>query len=254
VYASLDGWVANQAGTAAGIFNQSAGPANGGIANYFKLGRTAASAQLGAYLAQQAVTSIDSVYLAGQQVTLSFTAYAGANYSAAGGLMSANVFTGTGTDQSAATIQSWTGVANPLALSQALTTTPTRYSITGTLAAATNQVGISFGYIPVGTAGADDNLYISNVQLEMGAYATPFETKTDAMEDILNRYYLRVFPCFVGIVTTSPTTLLATMRSTPTVTANGSPVGFASTGTSSEAIIIGQTTPALQTITATAQL
>jgi hypothetical protein len=250
-YGSLDGYVANQAGTAAGIFNQSAGPANGGIQNYAKLGRTAASAQLGAYLAQQALMTADSIPLAGQTVTLSFVAYAGANFS--GTAFNANVYTGTGSDQSAATMQAWTGVANPATVAQAITTTPTRYSVTGTIAAAATQIGISFGYTPVGTASGDDNVYFSNVQLEVSPVATPFETRSDAIEDLICRYHLKIFPAFVG-VTALPITILATMRATPTVSANGAPAGFASTNTSAEAIIISQTTAALQTITATAEL
>lgn len=252
-YGSMDGWVAYQAGTAAGIFNQVAGPATGGINNYAKLGRTAASAQLGAYLAQQALMSTDSIPLAGQTVTLSFVAYAGANYSAATSLFNANVYTGTGTDQSSATMQAWTGVANPATVAQAITTTPTRYFVTGTIAAAATQIGVSFGYTPVGTAGADDNVYFSNVQIEIGPVATPYEIRSDAMEDNICRYQLRIFPAWVT-ATGSPTTILATMRTTPTVSASGTPAGFASTSTNAEAILISQTTPALQTITATAEL
>jgi hypothetical protein len=145
-------------------------------------------------------------------------------------------------------------VANPGTKAQVITTTPTRYSVTATLAAATTQIGIAFGYTPVGTAGGDDNVYISNVQLEQGPVATPFETRLDATEDLICRYHLRIFPAFVG-ATALPITILATMRATPTVTVPaGTPTGFASTNTNTEAIIISQTTPAQQTVMATAEL
>lgn len=252
-YGSLDGWQAKQAGTAAGILNQSAGAAQTGIPNFSKLGRTAASAQLGAYLMQQALMSVDSIPLAGKVVTLSFVAYAGADFSAAASSMSANIYTGTGTDQSTATMQAWSGTTNPATVLQAITTTPTVYSITGLIPLTATQIGVSFGYTPVGTAGADDNLYISNVQLEIGSVANPYEQRSDVIEDLISRYFLKIFPCFVT-VTATPTTILATMRATPTVTANGSPGGFASTNTNAEAIIISQTVAAQQTITATAEL
>jgi hypothetical protein len=91
--------------------------------------------------------------------------------------MAVLIRTGTGTDESVVNFHAntWTGVASPYSANTVISATWTRYTATATLAATTNQLGISFASTPVGKADSDDSFYITGVQLEIGSVATPFE-------------------------------------------------------------------------------
>jgi len=177
-YGSCDRWAAAQGGTAAGTLAQVIGNAPSGLRYSLRIGRNAAATSTNIIQLQQAITTDNSIRFAGGSAVLSFWVKAGANYS--GGNLTANVYSGTGTNQSAATMAgSWTGSTTPITGAQAITTTWTRYSFTGTIPANCTQLGVYFGYTPSGTAGADDNIYITGVQLETGSVATPFENIPD---------------------------------------------------------------------------
>lgn len=137
----------------------------------------------------QVVETANSIRLAGRQVTLSFYARCGANYT--GTNLFSYVFTGTGTDQNGV-LGAWTGSANPVSSSHTLTTTWQRFSATGTLSSTTNEIFISIASAHTGTAGANDWFEITGVQLEAGATATPFEFE-DYGTTLLKckRYYWR---------------------------------------------------------------
>lgn len=121
----------------------------------------------------QVVETANSIRLAGKQVTLSFYARCGANYTTGTNFYS-YVFTGTGTDQNGV-LGAWTGSANPINASHTLTTTWQRFSATGTFSSTANEIFISISSAHTGTAGANDWFEITGVQLEAGAVATPFE-------------------------------------------------------------------------------
>jgi len=114
----------------------------------------------------------------GQVVTLSLTLSAGANFSAAGSLVQIQLYTGTGAParRSAAV---YTGDTKPIDVSQAITSTATRYSFTSSVAVngAAAQASLVIIYTPVGTAGAADSFEIDDAQLEIGTQATPFERR-----------------------------------------------------------------------------
>lgn len=168
-----------------------------GFTYMMKAGRNAGNAVTGNLGAAYALETKDSISLQGKTVTLSFYAKAGANFSAASGVMYALLATGTGTDQDPGLIPSagWTGSVFVFNTAQAITTTTTRYSFTGTISGAATQVGIYLYYMPVGTAGADDNVYVTGVQLEPGTVATPFEHRPYGVELALcQRYYYRITP------------------------------------------------------------
>lgn len=116
-----------------------------------------------------AFETVDSIPAQGQTVTLSFYARCGANFSSGFSLLNFNIFTGTGTDQSMASMVSstWTGFAS-VGNSVTLTTTLTRFSFVTTLGASITQLGLLFGTTPVGTAGAADYWEITGVMLEIG--------------------------------------------------------------------------------------
>jgi hypothetical protein len=117
--------------------------------------------------------SVNSVPYAGKTVTYSFYARAGADYSATSKALTAIVFTGTGTDQN---VQSgYTGQATPINSTATLTTTWQRFTFTATLASNITQIGTSFQFAPTGTAGANDYVEITGVQLEQGTVANTYQ-------------------------------------------------------------------------------
>lgn len=187
-YGSADRFAFVMGGTAAGIANQVASGLTG-FQYAVKLGRNSASTSTGGIEMLQALETVNSLPLAGKSVTLSFWAKAGANLSAAG--LYAVVASGTGTDQSVTSLQGvWTGYTSAISSTQALTTSWVRYSFTGTIGSTATQVGIRIGYNPTGTAGADDNIYVTGVQLELGSIATPFEVRSYGQElTLAQRYY-----------------------------------------------------------------
>lgn len=182
-----DRWVGSMAGTAAGVFNRSTSvPANLGFQFSKQFGRNNGSALTGAINIGTVLRTARSLQLAGRQVTLSYYARRGANYSGASNNLNVILRAGTGTDQSSANAfaGAWTGASSPINTTAALTTSWQRFSHTVTLGAIT-QLGVQFGYTPTGTAGADDNVFITGVQLEAGSQATPFEHRGFTQERML---------------------------------------------------------------------
>jgi hypothetical protein len=154
-----------------------------------KLQRTAGNtntASLSLFYSNESTNTYD---LAGSPATLSFWAKIGANYS--GGALNVVVYSGTGTDQR---VYAYTGLASFASANQAITSTWTRYTFTGTVAANATETGLILTWTPTGTAGADDSLYITGVQLEAGSTATDFERRPIGTELALcQRYYQKTY-------------------------------------------------------------
>jgi len=142
-----------------------------------RLQRAASNADVSPICIQQVIETNDSVRAQGQVMALSFSAFQGANFSAAGATLNWTVATGTGTNQSAALFAAgtWTGYAAKTG-TITLATNPTawtRYSATTVaLPATATQVGMSICYTPVGTAGAADWVEFAGVQLEVSPTGT----------------------------------------------------------------------------------
>lgn len=131
----------------------------------------------------------DSVRFAGKQVTLSFWARKGANYSGSGNAFRATVATGTGTDQ---VVHSFTGFTYIVDQNVTLTDTWQRFTLTGTAASNITQIGLEMFHTPTGTAGANDYMEITGIQLEEGSIATPFSRYAGGIQQELaacQRYY-----------------------------------------------------------------
>lgn len=151
--------------------------------NAERLQRAAANANTAAIQLVQEIASSESIPMAGQQVVLSFWAKSDGNFSAASSNMTASVVSGTGTDEGLATlISGWTGAATPVTASVAITSTWTRYAITGTIGATATELAVELGFTPVGTAGTTDGIEVTGVQLERGNNPSPFEWRAFASE------------------------------------------------------------------------
>ena len=131
----------------------------------------------------------DSIGYAGQTITFSFYAKAGANYS--GGALTGRVLYGTGTDQR---VTSFTGIGVTLSVSATLTTSYQRFQGTATVNASATEIGFDFGYTPTGTASTNDWVEITGVQFELGSIATTFQRAGGTLAGELaacQRYYWR---------------------------------------------------------------
>ena len=139
----------------------------------------------------QSLETINSLQFAGKQITVSFYVRSGANYSG-GANTYLNVGSGTGTDQQLGNT-GYTGYALVGQLALTPTSSWTRYSVTGSVSSSATEVGFEISYTPTGTAGSNDYIEITGVQLEAGAVATPFEFE-DAQVTLAKcqRYYFRV--------------------------------------------------------------
>jgi hypothetical protein len=125
----------------------------------------------------QSFESINAIPYAGKQVTFSFYARAGANYSAASSALSVLVISGTGTDQNRGTT-GYTGEAYPISSTATLTTTWQRFTYTGTIAATATELALYFSFTPTGTASTNDYYELTGVMLEVGNQASPYAPAT----------------------------------------------------------------------------
>lgn len=134
-----------------------------------RIQRDSGNANTGLLYTNQPITNDDSLALIGKTVTLSAWIRKGANFS--GGAVNMLVRSGTGTDQP---VNNMTGATTVVSEAKTLTENWQRFYITGTVSASATQLGIEFNYTPSGTAGANDYFEVRGVQLEAGAFATPF--------------------------------------------------------------------------------
>jgi len=186
------------------------------------------------YLAQTVETA-NSIQFQNKPVTLSFYARAGANYSAASSALNVRVATGTGTDQNHFN-GGFSNETNIIDSNVTLTTTWQRFFLYGSAASTTTQLGLTFLFTPVGTAGAADYFEITGVQLEQGTQPTPFEQRPIGVElTLCQRYYQRVGTTasdsgqymyfasgwLTGSVLGTGFPLRVDMRSTPAVATSG---------------------------------
>jgi hypothetical protein len=133
-----------------------------------------------------------SLPFAGQAVTASFYARAGANFSAASNGLVFGVVTGTGTDQNP--LSGFTGAAVALSGTATLTTSWQRFSFTGTIGSSVTQLAPYVQHVPTGTAGANDYFEITGFQFELGSVATTFKRAGGTIQGELaacQRYYYR---------------------------------------------------------------
>lgn len=204
-----------------------------GFSNATQVQRTSGQTGVLPVCLVQEIPTSDITPLAGQPVTLSFWATAGANFSASSSNLTLKITTGTGTDEGLATlITGFTGAAQAVNALQPITTTWQRYAVTGTLAANTTEAAVQICFTPIGTAGTSDYFQATGVQLERGTTPSNFEWRAAGVELAkVQRYYWQIadgaatvpYPssCFVTAANTTVkcgVTVPVTMRAAPTTT------------------------------------
>jgi hypothetical protein len=158
-----------------------------------RFGRTSGNTGTSSINIAQDVETSNSIIYAGQAVTVSFYARAGANFSSASNALTHYTIQGTGTDQSdyGAAMTGRTVLTTGTAT---LTTSFQRFTYTATVASTTTELNFFIGYTPTGTAGANDWFEITGVQLELGSVATTFSRAGGTIQGELaacQRYYYR---------------------------------------------------------------
>lgn len=142
----------------------------------------------------QEVENVNCLDLPGQQLTLSFTARAGANYSATSNALGVQIFTCTTADQSTASFVNGTAAGQATLLSQnvTLTTSNQRFTLT-TSAVPSNATNVYIAFVEASSssaAGANDWFEVSDVQLERGSVATSFDFRDYTRElQMCQRYF-----------------------------------------------------------------
>ena len=149
---------------------------------------------------RQIIESVNCTDLSGQSVVLSFYATAGANYS--GGASNVSILTGTASDQGATSLNTaaWTGLASPLSSTFTPTATRTRFTFTATLASVVQELAIGITYTGSGTAGANDYIDITGVQLEVGTLSTPFERQMYSTQLAMCQRYYQQYASTNGLI------------------------------------------------------
>lgn len=172
---TLDRWYIALTPAATGIYAQQVTILSAGINRALTIGRVNGSTSTPQILCCQVIETANCIDLQGKNITLSFAAAAGANFSAGGGQVVAAIYYGTGIDQSAATFMggTWPNFASVAA--SVITLTPgggfQTFVVQGQVPAFAMQLGVRFYFSPTGTAGANDWLMLTNVQLEQGSVA-----------------------------------------------------------------------------------
>lgn len=155
-----------------------------------KIDRAAADASVAVISFGTQFQSADSVPFAGQTVAVSYTLKAGVNFSAAGGVLTAQLVYGTGNDQNV--IAGFTG-ATLIATGNHAVGAAARYTISGVVPATATQLGLILSYTPVGVAGADDSFTVERVQIDIGTTAQSFRPIPYAVELARCNFFYQVF-------------------------------------------------------------
>ena len=169
--------------------------------NAIRVQRNNASTQVAPIYLGQTLESVTSIPYAAQTVTLSFYARAGANFSGAGNLLTANFVSGTGADQNV--FSGFTGASTVFSPTATLTTSWQRFNYTVNLPSTMTQLGITFSYSPTGTASANDYFDVTGMQLELGSVATGFSRAGGTLQGeyaLCQRYFwnLNANPAVTG--------------------------------------------------------
>lgn len=188
-----DRWGASRFGALNYSMSQQIGGGPAGFQFYGRLKRTAGDTGLTSIYLYQNMETRDSIPLAGSVVTFSAWVRSGANFSATGANLHVGINTGTGTDQNIAI--GYTGLTTPGLAEKVITTGWTRVSVTATIPANATEICPFIGWTPTGTAGANDYIDVTGLQLEFGSAPTAFDYRPFGEQLArCQRYYQKSFP------------------------------------------------------------
>lgn len=226
----------------------------------FKVARTSGQTGVVQMCVAQEVESVNAFQYQGNVAEVDFHAITGANFSPANANVTVYIVTGTSTDEGMAKLafglngggggsSSWTGQANAAAavVSLGAVSTAGRYAAIASIPVTATEIGVALCYTPVGTAGTNDYVAFSGIQLRRSqqllsyasttvgysAVTTPisaFERRSQALEtELQQRYYYQVSevtgPSAVALCRAHSVTVAeclvnfpVTMRNNPTMT------------------------------------
>jgi hypothetical protein len=199
----------------------------GQFQNCIRAQRTSGTSSTAVMVIGQIIESVNMFDLQGQSVTLSFLCRSGSNFS--GGTVSPQFYFSTSANQSSASlaIGTWAGQTTS-STTITPTTTATQYTYTAAVPSNALSMAVIFVWTPSGTAGANDFLEFSGVQLEKGSTATSFDYRPYGTELALcQRYCYNISLAAAGDFGVGACTsggvqayvpFPVTMRSAPTVT------------------------------------
>ena len=191
---TMDRWWFAQNATAGNTISQLSSGLND-ILYCTRLQRPNANTSTNGFYFGQAFESIESAPFKGQTITVSFYMKKGSDLSST---IILYITSGTGNDENALNVAggTWSGnnhfIIYTLQTSD-ITTSWQRFSIYGIVPINCNQLSVMFVKNNTGTAGANDYIDITGVQLEKGNSVTPFEVRPYGMELQLCQYYYQQF-------------------------------------------------------------
>jgi hypothetical protein len=184
--------------------------------------RTSGQTGTPAFFLGSALETVDVIQLQGKTVTWSYYIKAGALYSGGGGGLGVQLNYGTGTDQGP--FVGHTGEVALINTTIVISTTATRYQHTFTVPSNATSLRWNFAWSTAGTAGATDYYDVTNMQIEIGAVATPFSRAGGTIQGELaacQRYY-QILGAGLGYAFSAGEMQLCIastpMRATPTAT------------------------------------
>ena len=203
-----------------------------GFGNSLQFGRASSNTDVNAIKLGQVIETGDAIRAQGQPLCFSFYALPGGNWSAANSALTVSVYSGTGTNQSAASLiaGTWTNqttlYSGPVQISN--TAWGPRFVIGGTAGSVTSnitggltgapaasgainpamtmpsnatQLGIVLSYTPTGTAGTNDWIQLAGLQLEAGNFPSQFEHLDVQLElEIAQRYFYSINEPASGVI------------------------------------------------------
>lgn len=243
-----DRWFGVGGASSAILFAKDADASVPGFSTSLRFQRQSGNANTAVITMGQVLESSDCIRCQGLPLCFSGFIYVGGNYS--GGNITIQIVSGTGTDQSAASVVAgtWPGQTVVATFSQPAATSAVPFQLTGLVPTNSTQIAVLISYTPTGTAGTNDFLRVIGLQLEFGTVPTNFEHRDIQVEtEICQRYaWVTAEPAAAVVVgtgslnsTTAAIIYMATpvqMRAAPTVTVvagtfHAAPAGAAASGT-----------------------
>jgi hypothetical protein len=241
---TLDRWFVGTEQTAANLilYQETDAPIGYGTSAVFQ--RPSGNAIADMEYFGQTVLSSDAVRYQNSGATLSFWARAGGGYSAAGSLLTVKVVSGSGKDEGATALLkgAWTNATSVISAAPALSAGWSQYTFSGTFGPLVQEIGVLFGVLPTGTAGANDWVAFSGVSILPSGAAVPTNFPPYALD--LYEAQRTAVAAYVFVPAATSNCLSLHMRATPSVTGGGS--GFGIGGTTPNNLVCSQTSGAFQ--------